>query len=276
MDRTESTLRKLHAALDSDSYDIGVLDSRGMYPRLEAVPFSRVLRLLPYLKYRNVNGAHIYFRPGGESRFTLLDDLTADALRRLEPEGYAPCAVVETSPGNYQAWLKHARALSKELGTSAAKLLAQRFHADSGAADWRRFGRLPGFTNRKPQHRNAAGLYPFSRLISSEGRAFQNAEEFYTELRSVQFKSAVAASKRTQPFYRAVPVSLMRFRESSRYAGRPAAADMAFSIAAWSQGWPVQQIEQALAENYLSRDTRASRRSAYIERTIRKALKWAA
>ncbi len=85
-------------------------------------------------------------------------------LPSLTLEGYAPAAVVETSPGSFQAWLRHTQPLSKELGTLAAKTLAEQFGADRGAADWRRFGRAPGFTNRKPQHRNPQGLYPFARL----------------------------------------------------------------------------------------------------------------
>ncbi|MGI4829625.1 MAG: DNA-primase RepB domain-containing protein, partial [Janthinobacterium lividum] len=101
MDRTEATLRKLLAALPAPGYDLGILSERGMY-RVEAVSHARTLRMLPYLKYRNVNGSHIYVRPTGESPYTLLDDLSAITLARLTAEGYAPAAVVETSPGNYR------------------------------------------------------------------------------------------------------------------------------------------------------------------------------
>ena len=50
---------------------------------------------------------------------------------------YLNVAEVETSPGNFQAWLRHAQPLPKELGTLAAKTLAVRFGADTSAADWR-------------------------------------------------------------------------------------------------------------------------------------------
>lgn len=185
MDRTEATLRKLLTALPAPGYDLGILSERGMY-RLEAVPASRILRTLPYLKYRNVNGAHIYIRPTGESPYTLLDDLSAITLARLTPEGYAPAAVVETSPGNYQAWLRHAQPLSKALGTLAAKTLAERFDANTSAADWRRFGRAPGFTNRKPQHRTPRGLYPFACLISHTGQPLPNSDILRSELEALQ------------------------------------------------------------------------------------------
>lgn len=160
MDWTESSIRKLQAALPAPGYDLGILSDGGMY-RLDAVAASRLLRMVPYLKYRNANGAHIYTRPTGESSYTLLDDLTPAAIARLEAEGYAPAAVVETSPGSFQAWLRHLQPLTKELGTLAAKNLAEQFGADRSAADWRRFGRMPGFTNRKPQ--STATLGAFSR-----------------------------------------------------------------------------------------------------------------
>ena len=122
MDRTQATVRKLLAALPAPGYDLGILSERGMY-RLEAVAHCRILRMLPYLKYRNAHGAHLYIRPTGESAYTLLDDLTPVTLARLDAEGYSPAAVVETSPGNFQAWLRHTESLSKELGTLLRKPL---------------------------------------------------------------------------------------------------------------------------------------------------------
>jgi hypothetical protein len=279
MNRTEVTIRKLLAALPSPGYDIGILTDAGMH-RMDSVPSPRLLKMLPYLKYRNANGAHIYIRPTGDSPYTLLDDLTPNTLDWLFAEGYAPAAVVETSPGSFQAWLRHPQPLSKELGTLAAKTLAEQFGADRSAADWRRFGRAPGFTNRKPQHRNAQGLYPFARLTSHHGQSFALAEPFRLRLTALQQKAeqerAAArlnfASRSTR--YPA-PVTLSRFRTSPRYIGRPAAADMAFCIAAYAQGWSEADIAAALKRNYLSRNTSRPRQAAYITRTLAKAIRWA-
>ena len=280
MDRTEATLRKLLTALPAPGYDLGILSERGMY-RLEAVPASRILRTLPYLKYRNVNGAHIYIRPTGESPYTLLDDLSAITLARLTPEGCAPAAVVETSPGNYQAWLRHAQPLSKALGTLAAKTLAERFDADTSAADWRRFGRAPGFTNRKPQYRTPRGLYPFACLISHTGQPLPNADILRSELEALQSRIeeeriALRFNFAARPSRFLVLASLSRFRSSPRYQGRPAAADMAFCIAACAQGWSESDIAAALSRDYLSRDTNPFRQNTYIRRTLSKAIRWAA
>ncbi|WP_245632607.1 DNA-primase RepB domain-containing protein [Edaphobacter aggregans] len=46
------------------------------------------------------------------------------------------------------------------------------------AADWRRFGRLPGFTNSKPKYRKPDGLFPFVRLHSHTGQQYPMAQAF--------------------------------------------------------------------------------------------------
>jgi RepB DNA-primase from phage plasmid len=63
------------------------------------------------------HGSHIYIRRSGEQRFTTLDDLNKTSLARLSADGFNPCAVVETSAGNFQAWLKHLRMFPKLLAT---------------------------------------------------------------------------------------------------------------------------------------------------------------
>ena len=43
----------------------------------------------------------------------MLDDLNETSLARLSADGFNPCAVVETSAGNFQAWLKHSENISE-------------------------------------------------------------------------------------------------------------------------------------------------------------------
>jgi hypothetical protein len=170
MDRTECTVHNMLTAIEAPLYDVGILSERGMLPGLDGISAAAVLERLPLLKYRNAHGSHIYIRPSGEHRFTTLDDLSETSLARLAADGFNPCAVVETSAGNFQAWLKHPRPFPKLLGTYAAQTLAERYDADPSAADWRRFGRLPGFTNCKPKYRKSDGLFPFVRLHGHSGQ----------------------------------------------------------------------------------------------------------
>ena len=70
-------------------------------------------------------------------------------------------------------------------------------------------------------------------------------------------------------------LSLERFRTSGKYHERPAAADIAFCVAAYANGMAEDQIERALDDEYLSRDPNPSKRAAYIRRTMEKARRWA-
>jgi hypothetical protein len=281
MDRTEITVRNMLKAIKSPLYDIGVLSDRGMLPGLDSIAAEDVLERLSLLKYRNASGSHIYVRPSGEHGYTVLDDLNETMLARLAADGFNPCAVVETSAGNFQAWLKHRSVFPKLLGTFAAQTLAERYDADPSAADWRRFGRLPGFTNCKPKYRKPDGLFPFVRLHSHTGQQYPMAEAFEREITTLyEAREQEHEARRLQSSLsprrgpRLSTLSLDRFRNSTRYQDRPAAADIAFCVAAFADGMTEDRIGCALKDHYLSRDPSPSRRSAYIRRTVAKARRW--
>ncbi len=270
------------SAIEAPLYDVGVLSDRGMLPGLDAIPAATVLARLSLLKYRNARGSHIYIRPSGEHRYTVLDDLSEVSLAKLTVDGFTPCAVVETSAGNFQAWLKHPAVLPKLLGTFAAQILASRYDADPSAADWRRFGRLPGFTNCKPKYKRPDGLFPFVRLKSHTGEQYPMAEAFAQEIARLyeareqeREERRRRASLSPQRGPRLSTLSLERFRISSKYQDRPAAADIAFCVAAYANGMDETRIERALKDDYLSRDPNPSKRASYIRRTMTKARDWA-
>ena len=266
MDRTETTVRNMLAAIEAPLYDVGLLSDRGMLPGLDGVPAAAVIEKLSLLKYRNTRGSHIYIRPSGEHRYTALDDLSEISLAKLTADGFTPCAVVETSAGNFQAWLKHPAVLPKLIGTFTAQTLATRYDADPSAADWRRFGRLPGFTNCKPKYKKPNGLFPFVRLKSCAGEQYPMVESFVEEIiklyrargqeREARCQRASLSPRRGPRF----EPSLERFRASSRYQDRPAAADIAFCVAAYASGMDEAQIERALGDDYLSCDPSTSKR----------------
>lgn len=285
MDRTQIAVERMLSALDAPAYDLGVLSERGMLPGLANLDASGVMARIPLLKAHNARGAHIYIRPAGEHRYTVLDDLSSESVARLAADGYEPCAVVETSAANFQAWLKHAEVYPAALSTLAAQTLARRYGADPNAADWRRFGRLPGFTNPKPKYKKENGLFPYVLLRSNTGLVFSNAArlrlevtKFYQlqeqerETRAAQLQSR-PVSVSGQPAYSCL--SLERFRNAAKFHNRPAAADIAFCVAAISLRMPDDAIAAALDSNYLSSDLNPSRRAAYIRRTITKARAWA-
>jgi RepB DNA-primase from phage plasmid len=47
-----------------------------------------------------------------------------------------------------------------------------------GSADWRHFGRLAGFTNRKQKHQQPDGFFPFVKLLEASGEVYPQAKAF--------------------------------------------------------------------------------------------------
>ena len=244
-----------------------------------------VMSRLPLLKAHNSRGAHIYIRPSGAHRFTVLDDLNQSSIDRLTADDFEPCAVVETSAGNFQAWLKHDDVYPTDLSTFIAQTLAGRYQGDPSAADWRRFGRLPGFTNCKPKYRKDNGLYPYVLLRSCTGNQYRMAallrleltkqfqlQEHERQARIAQHRAAVFPPGRGTRYSH---LSLERFRTAPKYHDRPAAADIAFCVAAYSLGMPDDAMANTLDSEYLSRDPNPARKAAYIRRTMAKARLWA-
>ena len=121
MERTLIAVHNTLAAIHTPAYDVGILTDRGMLPGLANLSAANVLSRIPLLRAHNAKGAHIYIRPSGEHRFTVLDDLSQQSVDRLAADGYEPCAVVETSPGNFQAWLKHDDVYPAHLSTFVAR-----------------------------------------------------------------------------------------------------------------------------------------------------------
>ena len=158
MDKTSEAVRRQVAAMGCDVFEVGLFnpDAQGgapvMLPRTWDT--DALIRSIGWLRKQNRDGRNIYVRPSGEHNLSLVDDLTKDAVAAMKRSGFTPAIVVETSPGNYQAWLKHPEQLDKGLSTATARALAEKFGGDRGAADWRHFGRLAGFTNRKQKYQD--------------------------------------------------------------------------------------------------------------------------
>ena len=167
---TRSQVRRQLAAMACDYFDIGILRPDGRMLLREAWTVRQIEEAIQRLRRENARGAHIFVRPHGVHALSLVDDLGVDAIARMTDAGFQPALVVETSPQNFQVWLNHGRTLDRSMSSCAAKELAKRFGGDLSSADWRHFGRLAGFTNRKPERLLPNGLAPFVRLRQCEGR----------------------------------------------------------------------------------------------------------
>jgi len=235
-----------------------------------------LIRSISWLRLQNVDGRNIYVRPKGEHDLSLVDDLTAEAVRRMKATGFSPAAVVETSHGNFQAWLRHPRQLPRELSTLVARKLAEEFGGDRGAADWRHFGRLSGFTNRKRKYMTESGLFPYVRLIEAPGVAYPEGERFTAMIRD-QRETELCRRERQRTTRTAASGSSMKsiedFRSNPRYAGDATRVDLAFAIYALAHGSSDDQVAAALRSRDLSHKGDEKRQNQYVDRTIAKALK---
>lgn len=128
-------------------------------------------RNIGWLRARNAQGGGVYIRPM-DRRITLLDDLDIDHIKQLEHMNFAPAAVVETSRDNFQGWVRllppGAPEPSREVATQVSRSLTKAFGGDPAAVGAERFGRLPGFVNRKPKH-DRAGKGPWVTLKAATG-----------------------------------------------------------------------------------------------------------
>jgi len=124
-------------------------------------------RIISYLKAENANGRHILIQPahGIQSSFLMADDIT---WPRIEMQHMGPDRlfkpgrmIVETSPDNHQIWIRSSRPLSLE----EKRYWLHRLKSDPGADPNGRWGRCPGFRNRKECHHRSDGTYPLSRLL---------------------------------------------------------------------------------------------------------------
>jgi hypothetical protein len=280
VDRTTRAAQQQIVAMGTQVFEVGLFKpSAAEEGRAVMIPriwdSATLIRSIQWLRMQNAEGRNIYVRPKGEHDLSLIDDLSADAVKRMKATGFTPAAVVETSPGNFQAWLKHPQQLSRELSTLAARKLAEKFAGDRGAADWRHFGRLAGFTNRKAKYMTASGLFPFVRLIEAPGIAYPEGEEF-TGAISAQRKADVRIREQHCSTPRLLTPKKSKtiedFRSDPRYAGDATRVDLAFAIYALSHGSSGDQVASALRSRDLSHKGDEKRQNQYVDRTITKAL----
>lgn len=122
---------------------------------------------IPYLKAENAKGRHILIQPNKtvEPFYMLADDLTWELIQKQHmtvARSYRPGRmIIETSPGNYQVWIRSKRKLTID----EKKFWLKKMKSDPSASPKNRWGRCPGFRNRKEKYRAPEHFFPLARLI---------------------------------------------------------------------------------------------------------------
>jgi hypothetical protein len=145
-------------SLNADNYILQLVHP-SLLPIRKILNKEEVFKYISFLRFKNVNGYHVYCRPNSLSYF-LIDDISESNLSLLK--SYDIRLIVETSPQNYQAWLF----TKYELDSEDCKAIALKLDADLSAAQPEQLGRLPGFNNRKHKHKQPDGSYPIVSVVS--------------------------------------------------------------------------------------------------------------
>lgn len=143
-----------------------------------------------FLRVRNREGCDVYIQPyaGDQNAGYILVDLdSADptVVELMRAQGHAPCVLLETSPGHWQAWIRlSASPLEPAVATAAGKQLARAYGGDLASSDWRHLGRLAGFTNQKPQRRTPSGYAPWVKIVHARVGLAPTADAFLHSVRA--------------------------------------------------------------------------------------------
>lgn len=175
---TQQAIRRQLAAMPTKLYLIRMIHSVERKPApakslwtAEELARDRVVRSL---RADNRRGFNVFFWPYAEHCnagyiFLDLDHAHPNVLQDMRIHGHEPCVVLETSPGNLQAWVRvSSTPLEPALATTLGRILAERYGGDRASTDWRHLGRLAGFSNLKPAICALTGVAPVVRIVHAQ------------------------------------------------------------------------------------------------------------
>ena len=218
---------------------------------------------IPYLKYQNACGRHILIQPVHQEKYLMIDDISKSVISRHHkyPNGqWKPGRmVVETSPQNFQIWIYSSRLLSLD----EKRYWLSKLHNDPGADPKNRWGRCPGFRNRKEKYQNLCGYFPLSKLIWVDWK----------------HKANIPFYKVAKKTFSHLPQGglVCRFNSISRSnyeKGNDSVTDFSYAMALARRGCCADEIKQRLLterRNWKNHNTER-KRIFYLEKTVRKAI----
>lgn len=163
------------AAMPHDLYFIRLIhgQTRRAFPgeRLWTAAQLTYPATVRFLRARNWEGCDVYIQPyAPESNpgYILVDlDHNGPAiLETMRSNGHEPCVLLQTSPGNLQAWVQISTTpIEPVIASFVGKQLAHAYGGDLASTDWRHLGRLAGFTNKKPHRCDGRGYSPWVKVL---------------------------------------------------------------------------------------------------------------
>jgi hypothetical protein len=226
-------------------------------------------RNILYLKAENVRDRHILIQPVEQDTYLMADDITPELLLRhhkLSNGTWKPGRmVVETSPDNFQVWIHAHRPLPLEEKRYWLKIMK----SDPGADPCNRWGRCPGFRNRKEKYRDTSDHYPLAKLVWVDWK--QTAHVPTPILASAQHKTLPLSHL---PLEGGV-CRLQNISRSSYNRNDESATDFAYAMALFRRGMHENDVRCMLLEHRddWKNHSRPRQKEAYLNRTLYKARK---
>lgn len=286
IDRTHVAVTRQLAVMECAQYEIGIFDSRTDKMYLRVWDAAMIFKSLDYLKRMNYQGHNIFIRPFGITGLIFFDDFDRAKLGRLIADGLEPALIIQSSPLNYHGWIRiSAEPLDEQLCTHACKVVSKKYGGDDGAAKWRQFGRLAGFTNRKPKYVDETGKYPYVLLDEAKGALASKSEQLISDAALSLQAAEDERKKRIEIFKSIVPNENLTDGERffvSELSGllKRYGANLDYSRADWVivnkmllRGYCPEAVQVALLEHSLHVVDRSGRSAlSYVEITINSAL----
>ena len=248
----EQILKKLNRFFYG-KWHIGILDQKkGRW-------MSEVLESnIPYFKAENANGRHIIMKPKTEIEpyYMLIDDIDNTLINTQHRYSNGNFRhgrlIIETSPQNYQVWIHSDRALNEHEKLYWLKKLK----SDPGATPKNRWGRCPGFRNRKDKYCDSEGKYPLAKLIWIDWiNTAKIPQIMYSQNKGLIYP------KKTVP-----TIMRSQYQRSSE-----SETDFSYALALMRRGYSDQEIEMCIRyarSNWKNHKTN-NQKQYYLERTIK-------
>lgn len=284
---TYIAVKRQLAAFGCENFEVGMYDRSqasvpGSYPMcIRFWSGTQILKSLGFLKSQNAQGRDIFIRPSGSVGLIFFDDLDLAGIEAMKAQGLEPAIVIESSPQNYQGWIRVAEEpIPEALATAACKVVAESLGGDINSADWRHFGRLAGFTNRKPTYVNEIGQYPFVRIhetqdnLCSRHESLLEAARQYLEIREAERITRAERLKsvtRSPDLEEAETVYLRELKAMEDRYGNVidlSRADWGIVNKMANQGYSPDELRAVLMEHSPAVEKRAANPEKYLDSTI--------
>jgi len=222
---------------------------------------------IAYLKAENANGRHILLQPHSTIApyYLIVDDICWPLIQQQHQHKdgrWKPGRMlVQTSNNNFQLWIHSRRPLS----LNQKRYWLKKLNSDPGADPKNRWGRCPGFRNRKDKHRNSTGGYPLSKLIWIDWKGLADIPKISTPQGPLQKFPHQPTQGGVCQHREICRLDYQRADES--------ATDFAYAIALFRRGYTAQFVRHCILferKNWKNHSGEKRKRH-YLERTIKRA-----